>query len=83
MTEPGVRISDLPFSGISPLPTELGGSSVHHQKGESIKEGKEIIKACLHIHDFWLRCRYDSPRFVKSSCTVVIRSRTVVNRGES
>ena len=41
------------------------------------------LKACLHIHDFWLRCRYDSPRFVKSSCTVVIRSRTVVNRGES
>ena len=30
-------------------------------------------KACLHIYDFWLRCRYDSPRFVKSSCTVVYR----------
>ena len=29
-----------------------------------------LYVACLHIHDFWLRCRYDSPRFVKSSCTV-------------
>ena len=30
------------------------------------------------IQDFW-----KGVRFVKSSCTVVIRSRTVVNRGES
>ena len=41
------------------------------------------LKPHLHIHDFRLRCRYDSPRFVKSSCTVVIRSRTVVNLDES
>ena len=42
-----------------------------------------LYVACLHIHDFWLRWSYDSPRFVKSSCTVVIRSRTVVNPDES
>ena len=40
------------------------------------------FKPRLHIHDLWLRCRYDSPRFVKSWCTVLIRSRTVANRGE-
>ena len=68
------------------------GKYVDHKNANIKKEVDELIKlldnvstvkACLHIHDFWLRCCYDSPRFVKSSCTVVIHSRTVVNLDES
>ena len=80
---PMIAKTVLPALGVGAL-SGLASSGVQKAMGSGLylKKGG-LVKACLHIHDFWLRCRYDSPRFVKSSCTVVIRSRTVVNRGES
>ena len=44
---------------------------------------RHVLRPVYTFTIFWLQCRYDSPRFVELSCTVVIHSRTVVNLDES